>query len=161
MYCRDLKTGNCLVTQQGNIKVTDFGSIAKNLQQTVDQSALGQAHSSADAATSSLTSGVGTPLYMAPEIIRGDNYDASADVFSYGCVLWEIAAQREPDILHENLGTVKLRGPFLSQLLKMWEQGATLAPDNGWHVLYRELIPQCLQLKASVRPAFEDLILRF
>jgi len=91
---------------------------------------------------------------MAPEIIRGDSYNASADVFSYGCVLWEIGAKRNPDVLHENPGA---SGPFLSQLLKMWEQGATLQPGEDWHGLYRELIPQCLLLEARDRPTFDGL----
>eukprot|EP00045_Choanoeca_perplexa_P016311 m.218775 g.218775 ORF g.218775 m.218775 type:complete len:1327 (-) comp17224_c0_seq1:9-3989(-) len=158
---RDLKTGNCLVTQHGNIKVTDFGSIAKNLQQTVDSASLDKAVSDTDVSNSSLTSGVGTPLYMAPEIIRGDSYNASADVFSFGCVLWEIAAQLDPDVVRENKTKISPRGPYLSQILKVWEGGATLVPREDWPRIYQELIPQCLRLQADLRPSFQDLSAAF
>ena len=39
------------------------------------------------------TNGVGTMLWMAPEVIQGELYGREADVYSYGIVLWEIAAQ--------------------------------------------------------------------
>jgi len=39
---------------------------------------------------------VGTPLYMAPEVHRDENYDASADVFSYAIMLWELYSGTQP-----------------------------------------------------------------
>lgn len=39
---------------------------------------------------------VGTPYYMAPECIRGHPYDWSSDVWSLGCLLYEMAAMRSP-----------------------------------------------------------------
>lgn len=43
-----------------------------------------------------MTSGMGTYQYMAPEVIQGTDYSLKADVFSYGVVLWEILARLPP-----------------------------------------------------------------
>ena len=61
---RDLKPDNCLVTDTYTIKVADFGEArAFNENNTMTQ--------------------VGTPLFIAPEIVKGDYYSTQADVFSY------------------------------------------------------------------------------
>ncbi|CAN0046273.1 unnamed protein product, partial [Choristocarpus tenellus] len=39
---------------------------------------------------------VGTPLYMSPEVFRGDGYDWKSDVWSLGCMLYELAMLRSP-----------------------------------------------------------------
>ena len=41
---------------------------------------------------------VGTPLYMSPEVLRGDGYDWKSDVWSLGCVLYELAVLKSPFI---------------------------------------------------------------
>src|ERR1700724_369498 len=77
---RDLKPANILVTKQG-IKLLDFG-LAK---QTVR---LGE-----EEATKALTDQgqiVGTLQYMSPEQLQGKEIDARSDLFSFGCVLYEI-----------------------------------------------------------------------
>ena len=40
--------------------------------------------------------GVGTVLWMAPEVLAAQSYNTSADVYSYGIVMWEVAAQTYP-----------------------------------------------------------------
>ncbi len=65
---RDLKPDNCLVTGTFSIKVADFGEArAIDMDNTMTQ--------------------VGTPMYIAPEIVRGDHYTFACDVFSYGMTL--------------------------------------------------------------------------
>ncbi|HUP47501.1 MAG TPA: protein kinase [Thermoanaerobaculia bacterium] len=84
---RDLKPENIFVTSEGNAKILDFG-VARIRPQEIDE----------DAAThEQLTmkgSAIGTAGYMAPEVIAGQPADVRADVFSLGCMLYEMAAGR-------------------------------------------------------------------
>lgn len=75
---RDLKTSNCLLTRDLNVKIIDFG-----LSRVVDVSKL-------------MTANVGTTQYMAPELFENQKYSEKADVYSYAIVMWEIFTQREP-----------------------------------------------------------------
>eukprot|EP01103_Thecamoeba_quadrilineata_P020239 TRINITY_DN8584_c0_g1_i1.p1 TRINITY_DN8584_c0_g1~~TRINITY_DN8584_c0_g1_i1.p1 ORF type:complete len:507 (+),score=68.05 TRINITY_DN8584_c0_g1_i1:1-1521(+) len=49
-----------------------------------------------------MTQGAGTPIYMAPEVIQGNQYSENADVYSYGLFLWEIWSRARP--FRDNLG---------------------------------------------------------
>jgi len=77
---RDVKPGNLFLTDDGLVKILDFG-IAK-LSGEVGPTRLGSA--------------LGTPSYMAPEQTRGEDVDARADVWSLGVVLYEMLAGRRP-----------------------------------------------------------------
>jgi eukaryotic-like serine/threonine-protein kinase len=88
---RDIKPGNIFVTKRGQAKVVDFG-LAKLVPKGVASGgAVG------DAADSPSIAGIisGTPAYMSPEQIRGDNLDARADIFSLGVLLYEMATGRQ------------------------------------------------------------------
>jgi tRNA A-37 threonylcarbamoyl transferase component Bud32 len=112
---RDIKPSNILIDTAGHVKVADFG-IAKVAGQNTELTIAGSV--------------MGSPQYLSPEQIRGDELDGRSDVFSLGVVLYELLSGRRPfdgetittlvyQILHKDpaisdLRTVPLR---LDQLL--------------------------------------------
>ena len=77
---RDLKPSNLIWTPEKRIKLTDFG-LARAFE---------------DAQGKVFTRPAGTPYYMAPEQIRGEPVDPRTDLYSLGCVLYELVAGHGP-----------------------------------------------------------------
>lgn len=79
---RDIKPANVMVTPEGAVKVVDFG-IARA--------------TAGSAATMTQTQAVlGTALYLSPEQVRGEAVDARSDLYSAGCLLYELLTGRPP-----------------------------------------------------------------
>lgn len=74
---RDLKTQNIFMTSDGEIKIGDFG-IARVLQHTYDCA----------------KTAIGTPYYLSPEICQEMPYNQKSDVWSLGCILYEMVTLR-------------------------------------------------------------------
>ncbi|EGD79910.1 TKL protein kinase [Salpingoeca rosetta] len=191
---RDLKSGNVLVSARLRAKITDFGSIRQCLAggssassssttaTTATTAMTAEAAAHADDLTYSqaagtatmnpsmtMTAGVGTPLYMAPEVLLGDKYNAKADVFSFGVLMWEVATQRVPDLIEQEKGS-DFRGPMLATLSKLLQDGKRLefasrggtgdAASTRPPLVFHELARQCMDRLPRVRPSFEELCAR-
>jgi serine/threonine-protein kinase len=79
---RDIKPGNVMVTRNGDVKVMDFG-IARSMndsQATMTQTA----------------QVIGTAQYLSPEQARGERVDARSDLYSTGCLMYELLTGRPP-----------------------------------------------------------------
>ncbi|HYI09779.1 MAG TPA: protein kinase [Thermoanaerobaculia bacterium] len=87
---RDLKPENVFLTDDGRVKILDFGIAQLVRQEPQDPNADPTTMPTAPMKTDPHTV-VGTAGYMAPEQLRGEPVDATADIFSLGCVLYEMA----------------------------------------------------------------------
>jgi serine/threonine protein kinase len=85
---RDIKPANLMVDTEGSLKILDFGLARR------DASKFTQSHVI-----------IGTPNYMSPEQIRGQNLDTRSDIFSVGALFYEVLAYKEafPGAVHQTM----------------------------------------------------------
>ena len=128
---RDLKPANIKITPDGVVKVLDFG-----LAKAVDAEPATPNGDSRDGVI------IGTAAYMSPEQARGKDVDKRADIWAFGCVLYEMLTGRVAfagDTVSDTIGRILEREPDWSLL-----PAATPAP-------VRQLLLRCLAKNAQQR----------
>jgi len=124
---RDIKPDNIFITVDGTVKLGDLG--------------LGRFFSSA---TAVVASKVGTPYYLSPERIGQDSYDFKSDIWSMGCVLYEMAALYSP-----------FYGEKMSYLVlaKNIEKCSYPPLSASYSRELLDLVGQCIIIDPATRPA--------
>ncbi|ETN16021.1 TKL protein kinase [Phytophthora nicotianae INRA-310] len=138
---RDLKSKNILLNKNLDAKLTDFGV-------------------SRESADITMTAGVGTSLWMAPEVMIGDRYNEKADMFSFGVVLGELDCQQLPYSHATEPGTGrKLPGTAILQMVAAGQLRLEISQTTATGIY--DLVMACTSLTPSDRPtaaeAFERL----
>ena len=130
---RDLKGANVLLTAGGVAKVTDFGLAVAAPEDTK--------------AGGSLTAETGTYRYMAPEVICHERYSKKADIFSFGCLLFELLTHQTPFADRVALQAAVAVG--------LNDQRPPLPQRTPTPL--RELIDACWVREAAERPSFRHV----
>mmetsp|Transcript_7869 Transcript_7869/g.33103 ORF Transcript_7869/g.33103 Transcript_7869/m.33103 type:complete len:407 (+) Transcript_7869:216-1436(+) len=134
---RDLKPKNLLVSSDWVGKVADFGA------------------STIKAATTQTMTVVGTPAYMAPEVLSKSKYSEKADVYSFGVILVELYTGRRPYTgpAYEDIhNQIQLIYRILNENLR---------PDTtGLPQALLQLVYDCWNEEPDLRPSFSEIIVR-
>jgi serine/threonine protein kinase len=132
---RDLKPDNIGWSENGVIKIFDFGLCAV-VKSARPNNELTEAYK--------LTGNTGTLRYMAPEVALGKSYNQTVDVYSFAIIIWQIARGKVP---FENLG----RKAFLNKVVR---EGLRPPLDPAWPDSFKTLLIMCWHEDRLKRPSF-------
>jgi len=129
---RDIKSDNILLGSKGEVKLADFGYAAQLTQQKMKRNTI-----------------VGTPYWMAPELIRGQEYDYKVDIWSLGIMAMEMAEGEPP----------YMDFPPLRALFLITTKGIPpLKESEKWSPDFEDFVAKCLEKDAERRPDATELI---
>lgn len=131
---RDLKPANILIFGDGTLKLGDLG--------------LGRYMSDE---TFKAFSKVGTPLYMSPEVIRNDGYDFKSDVWSLGCVIYELVTFKSPFRTDEKISLFDLFN-------KINKGDYPRITDEKYSASIKDLVDKMLKVNPEERISLEEVI---
>ena len=142
---RDLKPDNMLVTTTYGVKLTDFGE-ARSLDSEATMTQ------------------VGSPVYMAPEMLRGERYDERIDIYSYAITLTEmlVLADNIFDVFNEKYKKLHDGNNLTPLNLTKAVAIQNFRPDipNFVFPSLKSLITDCWNNDPNRRPSFEEIIVR-
>ena len=133
---RDLKPANvlCGPAPRYLAKVADFGESAELADKTMTLR--------------------GTPVYIAPEIVRTERYDSSADVYSYGACLVHMATRRIPFGSMTNMTSYLVMNGVATGVLNPVER----AEGADWPPAIHKLAARCCRARVGERPTFDVIV---
>lgn len=129
---RDVKPSNLLISQDGRVKVADLGLLK---------------HLGSNTSTKSF---VGTTSFMSPERLQGEQYDSSADIWSFGMAILALAIGSLPNGYKDGYWTL------LQSIKDNRDPLESLSPEFSCG--FRDFVSKCLCVRPAERPTADELL---